>query len=325
MRILITGGAGFIGSHLCEKYVQDKHYIKDKHTVICLDNFLSGNINNIRHLLDQPNFKLVRGDIRDKDTLKEVMHNVDVVFHMAAQVHVDRSYIEPELTYEINVMGTHNILELARLHDVTKIIYASSSEVYGSTQISPMTESHPLDAPHPYGASKTAADRMCYAYAQTFGMDIRVIRTFNIYGPRQKDYGYGGVISLFVKRVLNNQSPIVYGNGLQTRDYTYIDDIVEAYDRTLKFDGKIDGPINIGSGREVTILDLAKLIIRICKSGVEPVHMVARPGEVLRLIADNSRAREILVWTPETNFVTGLKKYIEWYKTFGTEEKIVIS
>ncbi len=319
MRILITGGAGFIGSHLCGKYVQDKH------TVICLDNFLSGNILNIRHLLDYNNFKLVRGDIRDKNILKEIMRDVDAVFHMAAQVHVDRSYIEPELTYDINVMGTHNILELARLHDIKKVIYASSSEVYGTAQSNPMYENHPLDAPHPYGASKTAADRMCYAYAQTFGMDIRIVRTFNIYGPRQKDYGYGGVISLFAKRVLNNQPPIIYGNGLQTRDYTYIDDIVRAYDLILNHKGKIDAPVNIGSGRETTILSLANLIIKTCKSKVQPVHMVARPGEVLRLIADNSRAKEILGWSPETSFVTGLKKYIEWYKTFGTEEKIVIS
>ena len=128
MKILITGGAGFIGSHLCERYV------KAGHTVICLDDFMSGNLTNIRHLLDYRNFKLVKGDIRNFDLLEKVMQDVDVVFHLAAQIHVDRSYIEPKLTYEVNVMGTQNVLEVARIHDAKRVIHASTSEVYGSAQ-----------------------------------------------------------------------------------------------------------------------------------------------------------------------------------------------
>ena len=196
MRMLITGGAGFIGSHLCDKYT------KEGHTVICLDNFMNGNLMNIRHLLDYRNFKLIKGDIRDYNLLEKTMRDVDTVFNLAAQIHVDRSYIEPTLTYQVNVTGTQNILEIARLHDTKKVIYASSSEIYGSAQYAPIDEKHPLDAPHPYGASKIAADRMCHAYIQTYGMDISIVRLFNTFGPRQRDVGYGGVISIFTRRIL---------------------------------------------------------------------------------------------------------------------------
>lgn len=318
MRILITGGAGFIGSHLCEKYTEEGH------TVICLDNFLSGNLNNIRHLLDYRNFKLIKGDIRDFDLLEKIMRDVDTVFNLAAQIHVDRSYIEPSLTYEINVMGTQNILEIARLHDAKKVIHASSSEIYGSAQYSPIDEQHPLDAPHPYGASKTAADRMCHAYIQTYGMNISIVRLFNIFGPRQRDVGYGGVISIFTRRALNGLPPIIYGDGLQTRDYTYIDDAVRAYDMVFKHKEPITVPVNFGNGKEVSIINLANTIIELCgkKGELEPVYVEPRPSEVKRLIADASRAKKLLGWTPEVGLSEGLKTYIEWYRNYGQEEKL---
>jgi UDP-glucose 4-epimerase len=229
---------------------------------------------NVRHLLDYRSFKLIRGDIRDFDLLEKIMRDVDVVFHLAAQIHVDRSYVEPRPTYEINVIGTQNILEAAKLHDTKKVIYASTSEVYGSAQQVPIRENHPLNAPHPYGASKIAADRMCYAYVQTYGMDISILRLFNVFGPRQRDIGYGGVISIFTRRVLNNTPPIVYGDGLQTRDYTYIDDAVKAYDLVLKHDGSL-GPLNFGSGREVPVVDLANMVIELCgkKGSIKPTHV----------------------------------------------------
>ena len=201
MKMLITGGAGFIGSHLCEKYT------KEGHKVLCLDNFMNGNLMNIRHLLGYRNFKLVNGDIRDSDLLEKVMPNTDVVFHLAAQIHVDRSIVEPKLSYEINVLGTQNVLEAARVYDVQKVINTSTSEVYGSAQYVPIDENHPLDAPHPYGASKIAADRMCFAYIQTYGMDITIMRPFNAFGPKQKDFGYGGAISIFINRVLKDLPP----------------------------------------------------------------------------------------------------------------------
>ena len=318
MKILITGGAGFIGSYLCDKYTQEGH------TVLCLDNFMNGNVTNIRPLTFHRNFKLINGDIRDLDLLEKIMRDVDVVFHLAAQIHVDRSVIEPKLTYETNVLGTQNILEVARMYDVGKVIYASTSEVYGSAQYVPINEQHPLNAPHPYGASKIAADRMCHAYIQTYGMDICIMRPFNVFGPRQRDIGYGGVISIFTRRVLNNVPPIIYGDGLQTRDYTYIGDAIKAYDLILNHNEPITEPINFGSGREVSILDLANMIISLCgkEGNIEPIHVEPRTGEVQRLIADTTKAKNSLGWGPKYNLEQGLKAFIQWYKNYGLEERI---
>tara|TARA_B100002003_G_scaffold71645_1_gene66729 strand:+ start:627 stop:1589 length:963 start_codon:yes stop_codon:yes gene_type:complete len=320
MKLLITGGAGFIGSSLCEKYV------KKGHTVICLDNFLSGSLTNIAHLLDFQNFKLVKGDIRNSDLLDRVVKDVDFIFNLAAQIHVDRSYVEPKLTFDINIMGTQNVLEMARLYDVKKIIHASTSEVYGSAMNVPIDETHPLNAPHPYGASKIAADRLCYAYAKTYGLNVVIPRMFNVYGPRQKSVGYGGVISIFTRRILSNFPPIVYGDGLQTRDYTHIDDVVRAYDLLFKYNKKLPEPINFGSGKEISILDLANLIIELSgkKGSLKPVNVSPRIGEVDRLIANAGKANEILEWTPKIGIKEGLNTFIQQYKYFGSEERITL-
>ena len=318
MRMLITGGAGFIGSHLCDKYTREGH------TVLCLDNFMSGNLMNIKHLLDHRNFKLVKGDVGDFDLLEKIVRDVEVIFHLAAQIHVDRSYIEPRLTYDVNVMGTQNILEAAKVHDVKKVICASSSEVYGSAQYAPIDEKHPLNAPHPYGASKIAADRMCFAYTQTYGLNISIARLFNVFGPRQRDIGYGGVISMFTRRVLSNIPPIIYGDGKQTRDYTYIEDAVTAYDLMLNHHEALTEPINFGTGREVSIIELANTIIDCCgkKGNIEPVHVEPRPSEVKRLIADASKAKSLLGWEHEYSLADGLRAFVDWYKIYGFEERI---
>ena len=320
MKMLITGGAGFIGSHLCDKYT------KEGHTVLCLDNFMSGNLTNVRHLLDNRNFKLLKGDVRDFDLLEKIIRDVDVVFHLAAQIHVERSYVEPKLTYEVNVMGTQNILEVARIHDAKRVIYASTSEVYGSAQYSPIDEQHPLNAPHPYGASKIAADRMCYAYIHTYGMNISIVRLFNIFGPRQRDIGYGGVISIFTRRILSNMPPIIYGDGRQTRDYTSVEDAVRAYDLVLNHNEPITEPINFGSGREESILDLANMLIALAgkKGDIKPVHVEPRLGEVKRLIANATKAKKLLGWEPECKLEEGLEKFVQWYKNYGLEERMKI-
>jgi len=320
LKMLVTGGAGFIGSHLSDKYARDGHI------VLCQDNFMNGNLMNIRHLLDYRNFKLINGDIRDFDLLEKIMRDVDVVFHLAAQIHVDRSYIEPKLTYDVNVMGTQNILEAARLHDIKKVVHVSTSEVYGSAQYVPIDEKHPLNAPHPYGASKIAAERMCYAYTQTYGMDICIPRLFNTFGPRQRDVGYGGVISIFTRRVLSNVPPIIYGKGLQTRDFMYIDDAVRGLDLFLNHEKPITEPINFGSGKELTILDLANLVIELCgkKGDLKPVHVEPRIGEVERLIANTKKAETVLGWKQKTEFREGLGNFIHWYRSYGFEWRIKI-
>jgi UDP-glucose 4-epimerase len=316
-KVLITGGAGFIGSHLCEKCVSEDF------TVVCLDNFLNGSLGNIRALLSHKNFKLVNGDVRDFNLLEKIVSSgIDTIIHLAAQIHVDRSIIEPRETYETNVLGTLNLLELARRYDVEKFVYASTSEIYGSAQYAPMDEKHPLDPPHPYGASKLAADRMCHAYIQTYNENICIVRMFNTFGPRQKDSGYGGAISIFVKRVLADRPPIIYGDGKQSRDYLYIDDALKAYEKILECKKVIREPINFGTGKDVTIISVANKIIEVFdkKQKIKPVHVAPRPGEVRRLIADNTRAKEILGWKPNYTFDEGLKKFVDWYRNYRFEE-----
>jgi UDP-glucose 4-epimerase len=227
MKILITGAAGFLGSYLSEKYVNEGHI------VFGIDNLLNGNLNNVRTLLHRKNFKFVHDDIRNKDLYAKLPTDLDAIFHLAAQIHVDRSIVNPQETFDINVTGTMKILEYARMNDVNKILFASTSEVYGSAKYVPMDEDHPLAAQHPYGVSKIAADRLCYTYNETYDLGIDIIRCFNFFGPRQKDSGYGGVIAIFINRVLQNKPPIIYGDGSQTRDYMYVEDAVNAYDKVL--------------------------------------------------------------------------------------------
>jgi UDP-glucose 4-epimerase len=314
---LFTGGAGFIGSHLCEKFVS-----KD-YTVFCLDNFLNGNLGNIRPLLSHKNFKLINGDIRNFDLMEKIVSSgIDTIIHLAAQIHVDRSITEPRETYETNVLGTLNVLELARRYDVDKVIFASTSEVYGSAQYAPMDEKHPLDPMHPYGASKLAADRMCHAYIQTYGSNICIARLFNTFGARQKDTGYGGVISIFAKRVLNGRPPIIYGDGQQSRDYLFIEDAVSAYEAIIEYDKPIREPVNFGTGKDVTISLIANKIIELfgAKKKIKPVFVAPRPGEVIRLIADNRKAKKLLGWQPKYDFDQGIEKFVDWYRNYRFEE-----
>jgi UDP-glucose 4-epimerase len=315
-KILITGGTGFIGSHLCEKFVADGI------TVICLDNFMNGNLSNVRPLLNSRKFKLVKGDVRDFNLLEKIVQDTDVIIHLAAQIHVDRSIVEPKLTYDINVLGTLNILELARRYDVKRVIHSSTSEVYGSAQYNPMDEKHPLNSPHPYGASKIAADRMCYAYIQTYGMDVCIMRLFNTFGPRQKDTGYGGAISIFLRRVMNNMAPLIYGDGSQTRDYVYIKDAVKAFEAVLNSDDSLNDAVNFGTGTEIQILKLANKIIALCgkKDTITPRHISPRPGEVKKLVSDSSKAKKIYGWTPQYTLGAGLKELINWYQSSKFEQ-----
>ena len=322
MKILITGGAGLLGSHLCEKYVAEGH------KVVCMDNLSGGSIWHIRHLLDYKNFKVLdpdepeQADIRKYEAVEKAAQEADAIIHTAAQIHVDRSYIDPVETYEVNVMGTQNVLEAARKLDIPKVLYSSTSEVYGSAiDNKPMDENHPLNAPHPYGASKIAADRMCHAYIQTYHMDIRIIRHFNFYGPRQRDFGYAGVIAKFVRRALQDQPPVIYGSGDQTRDYTYVEDAAKAYDLMLKHEEPIPEPINFGTGVDISILDLAKLIIELAGKDLEPEHTAPRTGEVKRLVCNPAKAKLLLGWKPKYTLREGLLEYISWYRRFGFDLK----
>jgi UDP-glucose 4-epimerase len=316
MKILITGAAGFLGSYLSEKYVNEGHIVYG------IDNLLNGNLNNVRTLLHRKNFKFVHDDIRNKDLYAKLPTDLDAIFHLAAQIHVDRSIVNPQETFDINVTGTMKILEYARMNDVNKILFASTSEVYGSAKYVPMDEDHPLAAQHPYGVSKIAADRLCYTYNETYDLGIDIIRCFNFFGPRQKDSGYGGVIAIFINRVLQNKPPIIYGDGSQTRDYMYVEDAVNAYDKVLKSN---DNPgkygINFGTGTEKSVNEIAELILKTSGSEkkLSTIHVDPRPTEVQRLFADISKAQKSLHFVPKVNFEQGISLLMDWYKNYKSE------
>ena len=313
--ILITGGGGFIGSHLAEKFINEGHRVK------VLDNFSTGNLNNIRALFNYKNFRLIYGDVRDKETLRKITQDIDIIFHLAALTNVDQSIVDPQTTYEVNTLGTLNILNIALENYTDQVIVASSSEVYGTAQYIPMDEKHPLCPASPYAASKVAADRLCFSYYNTYKMNVTIIRNFNTFGPRQRSIGYGGVMPIFIRRVLQGMPPIIYGDGKQTRDYIYIKDVVGAYDKIFNgYDSLAGKAINFGSGKEVLIIDLANMIIDLCGNNLNVVHVAPRPGEVERLCADTSKAREELGFELEYDLEKGLSEYIDWHKKGKYEE-----
>ena len=316
MKILITGAAGFLGSHLSEKYVLDKHLVYG------VDNLMNGNLNNVRTLLHKRNFKFIRGDIALNEVYSKLPNDFDAIFHLAAQIHVDRSIVNPEETFKINLGGTLKILEFARMNDIEKILFSSTSEVYGSAEYAPMDESHPLSAKHPYGVSKIAADRLCYTYNETYDLGVDIIRCFNFFGPRQKDTGYGGVIAIFINRVLQNKPPIIYGDGKQSRDYMFVKDAVYASDTVLKSKGNPGkNGINFGSGKEISIKEIADMVIKhgAKDNNLRPIHVEPRPVEVQRLIADISKAKKLLQFKPKIQFEKGLALLIDWYRNYKSE------
>jgi len=295
MKILVTGGAGFIGSHLME-FLEDKGY-----EVIGLDN-LQWSTRQMKNM--------VIGDIRDIELVDFLVSKIDEVYHLAAQINVDYGNEHPHETYDINVGGTLNILEACRKYG-KRMIYASISEVYGSARTEKISEEHPLDAQSVYAASKLAADRLCKAYSDTYGTDVRILRNFNTFGNYQRYNSYGGVIAIFVDRALHNKPPIINGDGKQERDYIHITDALRGYELIAE-KGKRGQPINIGTGKSISINEIARLVQRFTGCP-QPIHTDARPGEVRRLCADITKAKSI-GFIPKTQFETNLEDYIKWRK-----------
>jgi UDP-glucose 4-epimerase len=309
-RMLVTGGAGFIGSHLAEHYLEQGHHVK------VLDDFSTGSANNIRTLFNYKSFKLIKGDVRNKELVRRATMDTDVIFHLAAQINVDKSIVDSETTCEVNVNGTLNILEAGLENDVELVVYASSSEVYGSALYVPMDEKHELNPASPYAASKVAADRLCFAYSNTYKLPVVIVRCFNTYGPRQADLGYSAAIPKFITRALENTPPIIYGDGAQTRDYMYVKDAIRAYDSVVDSHEKLIGrAVNFGTGKEISIVELANLIIRLAgrEGKLKPIHAPARPGEVKRLCAGIDFATKELDFHPQYDPERGLREVIRWY------------
>jgi len=297
-KILITGAAGFIGSHLL------KHLKRKGHEVLGLDNF------------DHPcgaKIDCIEGDVLDKNLIDLLVKNVDIIYHLAAQINVDRSYKQKKLTFDTNVEGTKNILDACKKYNKT-MVFASTSEVYGTAKTNLISEDHPLNPQSPYAESKKIAERLCVDYAIKSKVKVKILRSFNTYGPYQNVNHYGAVIPVFIKRVLSNLNPEVYLPGNQTRDFMNIKDAIQAYE--IAVETLPDGvPTNFGTGEEISMDELAKKIIRLSgkKNSVKPVYINGRPNEVMRLQADISKAKK-MGFSPKVNLTEGLRTYLEWYK-----------
>lgn len=297
IRALITGASGFIGSHL-QDYLEGRGY-----EIIGLDN-LKWSTRQMKNL--------VIGDVLDQPLVGFLVQQVDEVFHLAAQISVPYSNEHPQQTLDINIQGTLNILEACRKYG-KKLIYASTSEVYGTSQTDSISESHQLDGQSVYAASKIAGDRLCKAYYDTHGVDTRILRNFNTFGSYQRFDGYGGAIAIFTDRALHHKSPIIFGDGNQERDYMDVLDAVRGYE-LITTSGEPGQPLNIGTGRTVTINEIAELICEYTGCP-QPIHTEPRAGEVRRLCADITRAKG-LGFIPLTNFEKSLHSYIDWKKSF---------
>jgi UDP-glucose 4-epimerase len=308
-KYLVTGGAGFIGSHLCKQLLDAGHH------VTCVDNFYNGNLNNIRGLFNSKNFYFVEEDILNFNRMKELAKDCDHIYHLAAQIHVEKSIIRPDETMEINLQGTRNLLEICTQNKNISMTLASSAEVYGESP-GAHSETSALNPQSPYAASKVAAEALCISYYYTYGSNVRVIRNFNTFGPRQKSSGYGSVISIFCRRALDNKPLIIYGDGEQTRDYQYIDDAIEGY---LLSESLPAGEIvNTGFGVDHKIIDIGKTIIDICGSKSNIVFADPRPGEVHKLRSNIDKLKSY-GFMPENSLRDGLEKYIEWLQKYDLD------
>ena len=301
-KILVTGGAGFIGSHLIDRLLQGGY------EVTALDNFSSGKIENIRHHTGASNFHLMRGDIRNLRNVEKAVEDADAVFHLAAIVSVPLSVKEPSLVKDVNVGGTLNLLEASLDADVKRFVYASSCAVYGEASDLPIDERHPTAPLSPYAASKLAAEHHCRFFHEDYGFETVCLRYFNAYGPRQKRGSYGGVITQFINRIKQGKPPIIYGDGSQTRDFVHIDDVAEASELAMHRRGAVGEVFNIGTGKATTINQLAQILTKLVgKPELKPVYTNPRLGDIKHSQANISKAQTILGYIPKIGLEHGLK------------------
>ena len=312
MNILVTGGAGFIGSHLCEKLINLGF------KVICIDNFddfykPAIKENNISKIIKDNNFKIYRVDICNLEQIDEIFskNNIELVIHLAAKAGVRPSIKDPLLYEKVNVTGTVNLLECCKNHNISKLIFASSSSVYGGNKKIPFSEDDNVDYPiSPYAATKKAGELICHTYHSLYKISVFCFRFFTVYGPRQRPEM---AIHKFTRQILNGERIEIYGNGSSSRDYTYIDDIISGVAGSLD---KINGfeVINLGNSNSVKLISLVGLIEDITGSKAKLKFVESQPGDVFMTYADIGKAKKMLKYSPETNIKEGLIKFIEWYK-----------
>jgi len=305
--VLVTGGAGFIGSHLVRELVSLRYEVR------VLDNLSRGSLENLGEALSE--VELVLGDVRDPEVTARAVSGVDAVLHLAALVDVEESIRFPELYTEVNLVGTLNLVKASRRVD--SFVFSSSASVYGDPVRVPIPETHPLSPKSPYAASKAAAELYIKTYSNIYGFRYVILRLFNVYGPRQSR-GYSGVVAEFIRRALRGEPPVIYGDGEQTRDFIYVSDVVKAIVSSLR--SKVSGVYNVGSGTPTKILDLAYTVLRITGAeNLRPEFRETRPGDVKHSVADISKANRELGFRPSTSLEAGLRVLVDFYRRLGQE------
>jgi len=307
MKYIVTGGAGFIGSHIAEGLAQAGH------DVVVVDNLFSGKMENIAPLLTRENVRFVRGSVTDLPLLKKTFDGADGVFHEGAIASVPRSIADPAATNEANVTGTLNVLVAARDCGVPKVLFASSSSVYGNTPALPKREDmapHPLS---PYAVSKLAGEEYLRVFSEVYGLKTVSLRYFNVFGPRQDPLSqYAAVIPNFITRILRHEPPVIYGDGEQTRDFSYVKDVVQANLRAME--SGAEGVFNVAYCQRITLKELAATIMELTGITVPLRFDPPRPGDVRDSLADITRAKQAFGYSPAYTVKSGLAETIEWYR-----------
>ncbi len=307
-KILVTGGAGFIGSHIVDRLLSE-HF-----EVTLIDNLTSGSLENVEHHRNRENFHFIRGDILNLDLVRSALKCVDAVFHEAALVSVTRSVEDPVLANKVNVKGTLTLLKACLESDVRRFIYASSSSVYGESEALPKRESLLPQPISPYGVSKLAAESYVKVFHKVYGLETVCLRYFNVYGSRQKFGPYSGVITIFINRLLRGQTPIIYGDGEQTRDFTNVMDVVDANMLALMKQSAVGEIFNVASGVATSVNQLASMLQEITgKKNLTPTHTDPRLGDIRHSYADINKAKKILGHHPKVQLREGLIKLVNWF------------
>jgi nucleoside-diphosphate-sugar epimerase len=305
---LVTGGAGFIGSNMVHKLLADGQKVR------VLDNFFSGRRENLAAVADQ--VELVEGDLRNPADVTRAVAGVQYILHFGAMPSVIRSVEDPLSANEVNITGTLNLLLAARDAGVERVVFSSSSSVYGDTPVLPKQEDMTPTPLSPYALHKLAGEHYCRMFFKLYGLKTFSLRYFNVFGPRQNPKSdYAAVIPLFINAVLNDRAPVLHGDGGQTRDFTYVDDIVAANLACCRApESAVGGVYNVAWGNRISIKELALLIAEILGKNIVPKHEPARAGDVRDSQADSSRAREMLGWEPKITFEEGIRRTIAWYQ-----------
>ena len=305
---VVTGGAGFIGSHLVRRLIGEGVRVR------VIDNLTTGTIDNLEDVRDSKLLEFVQGDIRDSDCLRQVFDGSEVVFHQAALTSVPASVDDPFSTHEVNITGTLNVLSIAEECSVHRVVLASSSAVYGSSTELPNSE---IKCPHPespYAISKCTSEHYARFFSRYKGVETVCLRYFNVYGPMQNPRSqYAAVIPIFITKMLQGDSPVIYGDGEQTRDFIYVDDVVEANLLAASTPDVSGEVFNIASGESLSVNQLVKILNQVLGTNLEPEYQAERKGDVRHSSASIDKARNMLGFVPSVTFEEGLRKTVEWY------------